>query len=306
MAVIVAVTPNPAIDVTYELPALTVGDVNRVGLVRHRAGGKGVNVARVVSQFGESPLVVAPVGGSAGDLFAAGLDSAGVAHRLVPIAGQTRRTTVVVTAGGETTGLYEPGPVMTAAEWRTLVTEVSSQADRARVVTIGGSLPRGVHAHGVAELVAAVQRSGAVVIADTSGEALVSAARAGADVLKPNQAELAEATGEADWRDGAHALLDAGAGAVLMSGGPDGLVWVSRAGTLRASGIPAQQGNTTGAGDAVVAAFAVGTVRGLPTELVLRRCLCAGAAAVNSPVAGQVDVADCDRFLPYARCEVLR
>ncbi|MER6668710.1 1-phosphofructokinase, partial [Amycolatopsis japonica] len=43
---IVTVTPNTALDVTYTVDGLRAGDVHRVREVRHRAGGKGVNVAR--------------------------------------------------------------------------------------------------------------------------------------------------------------------------------------------------------------------------------------------------------------------
>ena len=50
--VIVTVTPNPAVDVTYGLDALRPGQVHRVRTVTTRAGGKGVNVARVLVRLG--------------------------------------------------------------------------------------------------------------------------------------------------------------------------------------------------------------------------------------------------------------
>ena len=43
---IATVTPNLALDVTYEVPELRPGHAHRVRAVHSRAGGKGVNVAR--------------------------------------------------------------------------------------------------------------------------------------------------------------------------------------------------------------------------------------------------------------------
>ena len=50
---ILTVTCNPAVDVTYDVDRLVPGAVHRVSRVRQRLGGKGVNVARVLHQLGE-------------------------------------------------------------------------------------------------------------------------------------------------------------------------------------------------------------------------------------------------------------
>jgi tagatose 6-phosphate kinase len=55
---IVTVTPNLALDVTYELPELRPGHAHRVRAVHSRAGGKGVNVARVLASLGHDVLVL--------------------------------------------------------------------------------------------------------------------------------------------------------------------------------------------------------------------------------------------------------
>ena len=48
--VILAVTLNLALDVTYRVDARGVGTANRVQRVSARAGGKGVNAARVLTR----------------------------------------------------------------------------------------------------------------------------------------------------------------------------------------------------------------------------------------------------------------
>ncbi|MGB4137800.1 MAG: PfkB family carbohydrate kinase, partial [Microbacterium sp.] len=97
----------------------------------------------------------------------------------------------------------------------------------APVLVISGSVPPGSPEDLIPRLIALGREAGAIVIADTSGPALLRAADAGADVLKPNAAELAEATGIKDPIEGARELLGRGASFVLLSRGAEGMLAVS-------------------------------------------------------------------------------
>lgn len=272
---IVTVTPNPALDVTYELPALRPGQTHRVQRVHARAGGKGVNVARVLRALGHDVLVVAPAGGATGDALRADLDAAGLTHDLVPCAGETRRTVTLV-ADGDATLLNEPGPVLAPEEWDALESRIPADAD---VLVISGSLPRGVDAGAVARLAA----RDIPVIIDTSGEPLRRAAPY-AWAVKPNADELAALTGTDDPVAGARALR---AATVVVSLGAEGLLAVTGEDVHHAPPPRVVTGNPTGAGDAVVAALAAGV--GSPWPDLLREAAALSAAAVLSPVAGSFD-----------------
>ncbi|WP_460370917.1 PfkB family carbohydrate kinase, partial [Actinocorallia lasiicapitis] len=65
---ILTVTLNPALDVTYAVPFWAAHTTNRVVEVRERAGGKGVNVARVLRALGQDVLALGLCGGPAGGL----------------------------------------------------------------------------------------------------------------------------------------------------------------------------------------------------------------------------------------------
>jgi tagatose 6-phosphate kinase len=105
------VTLNAALDVTYEVRRLAPGAMHRVGAPSERAGGKGINVARVLRALGETVCVTGFAGGLAGRAFRADLSSAAIPAELVTVVGETRRTvTVVETVTGEATLLNEPGP----------------------------------------------------------------------------------------------------------------------------------------------------------------------------------------------------
>lgn len=303
---LMTITPNPAVDVTYRLPHAEWGEVNRIKTVVRRAGGKGVNVACVLGQLGHSTQVTGFLGGSTGAALSGLLEGSPVIQHWVPIAGETRCTTVVVD-DVSTTLLNEPGPTVTGADWQRLAADVAARVRLGDVVVLSGSCPPGTRADDVRGLVRAVRASGALIVVDTSGPFLATAADAGADLLKPNHHELREVTGSDDLIGGAEALIARGAGAVAVSRGVDGIVVVARIGSsVRAwSAAPAAvvHGNPTGAGDAAVAAFALALRRVgrgedlgevLPVEL--GRAVALSAAAVLAPVAGVVDLLAYERF----------
>lgn len=145
--VILAVCPNPVLDVTYKVDDATPGTTHGVRSVRSRAGGKGVNVVRVASQLGTAATVLGFSVGRSGDELIAGLHQSGIAHDLVAVDGETRRTLAVVTPT-ETTMFNEPGPQINPGQWDTLASSVRTASAQAGVVTVSGSVPLGTPADG--------------------------------------------------------------------------------------------------------------------------------------------------------------
>lgn len=286
---IVTVTANLALDVTYRLDRLAPNRVHRARSVNQRAGGKGVNVARVLRWLGHETRVVGLAGGATGELIRADLDAAGLRHDLVEIEGESRRTVALVPDHGQATLINEPGPKVSHREWERLGELVRRVSARATAVVFAGSLPPGVADDGYAQLVAAVAAREVLTVLDTSGAALREGAVAGPDIVKPNADELAELISAADPAEGAAALRDLGAGSVVVSLGSEGLLAVTGAGSWRAEPSGVISGNPTGAGDAVVAALASGLAAGSPWADRLRAAVAVSAAAVAAPVAGDID-----------------
>ncbi|GAB3711211.1 1-phosphofructokinase family hexose kinase [Amycolatopsis oliviviridis] len=279
---IVTVTPNTALDVTYTVDGLQPGGVHRAREVRHRAGGKGVNVARVLRTLGADVHAILTAGGVTGAVVESDLEAAGIPADVVPVGGETRRTTTVLADDGSVTLLNEPGPRLMEHEWQTLAAAV--RASRADVLVCSGSLPPG--AGGYAGLLGA-----APSILDTSGEALLAGLAGRPSVVKPNADELREVTGLRDPVAAANELRRAGADAVVVSLGAEGLLAVTGSGTWHAAPSTVLTGNTTGAGDAVVAALALGLSRAEAWPDILRRAVALSGAAVLGPLAGDVDLA---------------
>ena len=110
-AMILTVTPNVALDITYRVDQLTPGSSHRVRAVEERAGGKGINVARVLHGLGHDTIIFGFIGSATAAAVTTDLARGGLAHELISIEGPTRRSVAVVDSGnGEATLFNEPGP----------------------------------------------------------------------------------------------------------------------------------------------------------------------------------------------------
>ncbi|MCX4675279.1 1-phosphofructokinase family hexose kinase [Streptomyces sp. NBC_01433] len=320
---ILTVTLNTALDVTYAVPALVPHSSHRVGEMSERPGGKGLNVARVLSALGHETVVTGFVGGSTGavlrELLAetghagTGASAAGAGpsaeagagssaeagtaamappprDALVTVAGNTRRTLAVVDRStGDTTQFNEPGPQVSAGEWAAFLRTYEDLLSGADAVALCGSLPPGVHVGAYAELVRLARTAGVPVLLDTSGEPLRRGIAARPDLVKPNADELAQLTGAREPLRAAHDARRHGAHSVIASLGADGMLAVTPDGAWRASPPAAVQGNPTGAGDSAVAGLLSGLAEGLSWPDRLTRAVALSTATVLAPAAGEFD-----------------
>lgn len=290
---VVTVTPNPAVDLTYTVRGIRAGQTHRVSRPLSRAGGKGLNVARVIHQTGRPALAITTAGGTSGAEFEDELRASGVPHRLVRTAASTRRSMAFFDeADGETSVFNEQGAALTKAEWENLRAAVGQVLPSAGCVVGSGSLPEGAPADFYPSLAARAATHSVPCLIDTSGSALLAAADAGVDAMKPNNHELLEATGADNIDSAAGTLLDRGAKLLFVSCGADGLrlyrathrssVWQAR--------LPERlAGNPTGAGDAAVAAISVLlAARVTDPATLLTYATAWSAAAVLMPAAGEI------------------
>lgn len=277
---IATVTFNPAVDQTVELSEdLEPGTVMRTDRQRFDAGGKGINVAKYLEALGTDALATGPVGGFTGDFIAEALAEDGIPAEFVGVDGTTRLNSTVV-AAGEEYKINHSGPELDAAvvdEIRSLLEEHGPDA-----VVVSGSLPPGLDA-GAVDRVAAGPWDAVV---DLSGGMLSRLEEEEYALCKPNQKELAEATGmptgtAAEVAAAARALRDEGFDAVLASMGGDGAVYVDAEVALFAEAFDVEVADTVGAGDAVVAGFLSARESGADPADALRRGIALSARVVS-------------------------
>ncbi|GAA2340703.1 sugar kinase [Streptomyces caniferus] len=295
---ILTVTLNAALDITYRVPRLRPHATNRITEVSERPGGKGLNVARVLAALGHRTVATGFAGGGTGAALRALLAETEVTDALVPVGGATRRTVAVVDASsGDTTQLNEPGPTVSPAEWDIFLGTYRELLGEARAVALCGSLPPGVPVDVYARLTRAARSAGVPVLLDTSGEPLRRGLAARPDLAKPNADELAALTGSTEPLRAARDARRRGAHAVAASLGPDGMLAVTADGAWQAAPPRRIAGNPTGAGDSAVAGLLSGLVEGLPWPDRLTRAVALSAATVRAPAAGEFDAATYEELL---------
>ena len=302
---ILTVTLNFALDITYELDRVEWGRTNAVRPVGRRAGGKGVNVARTLHQLGHAVTVTGLAGGTTGAVAREELTTSGMTDAMVEVSGESRSTLVVVEAGGEVTGFSEPGPEVSGLEWDGFADDFPDLVDGASVVVLSGSVPPGVPVDAYARLIGLAGAVGVPVVLDSHGDALVHGVAAGPAIVAINAEELSGVLGsdEVSVVAGAERLRRHGASAVVVSSGPDGIVCVTEEGSWRAAPPERLSGNPIGAGDAATAALAVGLVEGRSWPERLCDAVAVSAAAVCAPLAGSFDDSVYRRLLARLEAE---
>ena len=295
---VLTLTVNPAIDATYTLQELKPGQTHRVQPGQERAGGKGINVARVLHTQGARVFAITTAGGAAGAALRRDLEQSQLQHRVVPVTAETRRSIAFVDGTTKLTSIFnETGAELLEHEWDNIhesVTEALSGVDGVEtgVLVVSGSLPPNAPHGFYAGTVTMAHARGIPTIVDATGQQLVDSAKAGADLVKPNHHELMDTMQDPDLPSAARKLLRLGAKTVLVSAGADGMCAFTRDDPgfhLRARLPRPLNGNPTGAGDAAVAAAALSLCTGATdTRTILRAAAAWGSAAVLMPFAGEI------------------
>jgi len=273
---VVTVTFNPAIDQTLTLDHLVPGEVHRALSARENTGGKGVNVASCLADWGVEVAVHGLLGTANAAPFEALFAAKGIADRFVRRDGATRVNLKLVDRAG-TTDVNMDGTPADPYQIEAVVAAVVAEAGADALVVLAGSLPPGFPQDIYARIVARLGGTGAPVLLDTSGVPLREALASDTlpDVLKPNRHELAEWLGApVETRDEVHRaaadLHRRGVSLVAVSLGEEGGFFLSGEGALTARLAAGDVASTVGAGDAMVAGIAAALAQGGGLEQIAR------------------------------------
>ncbi len=299
---IVTVTLNPAVDKTCRLQELILGQVNRLDSTKSIAGGKGVNVTKILRQFDYPVTAMGFLGGYSGRMIEDSLKQMGAICRFTPISEETRVSTNILAEDGYVTEILEPGPVITKQELNSFLEEYRSCIKECEVVVLSGSIPRGVEADIYKTLIQMAKQQGCKVFLDTSGEALRQGVEAAPNLIKPNQKELEYLVGKRitsreELIEEAGKLLQKGIEKVLISLGAKGLLYVDREGWLLQPACQVDVVNTVACGDTVVASYCMSVCEGKERSKALKCATALSAANATTEVSAQIPVAVYEELL---------
>lgn len=286
---IITITLNPAIDKTIEITDFRIGALNKVVRTEQDPGGKGINVSRVLHALGGESFATGFLGGSAGRFIKTRLDALGIASQFIEVAGETRTNLKIFDAASfETTEINELGPEIQAEDLEALKAVLENKVTHEDIVILSGSAPKSVSADYYRLLIETAKAAGARVLLDASGQWFEAGIQAHPDFIKPNRAELEEhvkrplKTDEA-LIEAARELISDGVKAVGITLGSEGALYVTAVSAHRMYPLKVRVHSAVGAGDAFVAAYALGLSRSMPIETLLKMAVAASAGAVETP-----------------------
>ncbi len=298
------ITLNPSVDQHLTVEKLVKDDAIRAVSVRWFAGGKGINVSRVVHELGGEGRAFGFVGGFPGKMLTGWLDSAGIPHHFIDIEGDTRINTTVTDLYDMTqTHIRVKGPQVTGSELKKLSQQLLIFPNPPAFWVLGGSLPPGVPEDFYKHLIEGLEATGAKCVLDTDDEALTLGLDATPFMIKPNEHEFERLTGQTADTDeriveAARRIVKKGTGIVVTTLGPRGAVVVSQDDAFRVNTPKIIPKSKVGAGDSTVAGTLIALERGASLREAVRYGVAAGTAAVLTEGTKLCERSEVERILP--------
>jgi 1-phosphofructokinase len=270
--------PHPILGITIERRGADDDDIHV------HPGGQGVWVARMAGQMGAHPVLCGFCGGETGKLLVPLLDDLPGEKRLVETT-QAAGSWVIDRRTGEREMIAHAwSDPPSRHEIDDLFSVTTASALNSEVLVVCGAVPSDALPDELyGRLVKDVRAHGTAVVVDLSPPRLNSALRGEPDVVKADEWQLAQLTGQDTrdpkaFREAAEAALDRGARTVVATRGSDPVLVLSREGGPWELVPPVfEEGAAEGSGDSMVGAIAAALARGLDLQESLRLGAAAGA-----------------------------
>ena len=294
--------PNPAIDKLYAIDGFAAGEDYPGQRPQVRFGGKGVNVARVLSQLGAQVHLYAFVGEESETGFRREMERR-CACTFVPVAGACRTTVNIIDReNGRETVITEAGPQVTDGHVRAMLDMLQANIQPGDIAACSGSIIAGAPGDLYARVSRLAAGKGARCALDCNANTLPLSLEGAVYALgKPNERELCalldkQRTQEPEKLAAYARLLMPPYGALLVSMGKEGgmLIDAQAAYLVRVPERPVV--STVGSGDATLA----GALRAMELRLdageTLRLAMACGVANAMLGEVGSVRAADVEEI----------
>lgn len=254
---IYTITLNPAIDYVIKLNEFKYGEVNRIIEENKYAGGKGINVSRVLNSLNVENKALGFIGGFTGEFIKSVLAKDGVDTDFIQVAGDTRIN--VKLKSNEETEINGMGPNITDDDLNNLYDKVKNLKSSDFLILSGNvqkSLPYDIYSI----IQEKCLKNNPKVIVDTTGDALTSTLTYKPFLIKPNNIELGDIFGVEikDMEDTikyATKLKEMGAQNIIISMAGEGALLICDEGCYHASVPKGTVRNSVGAGDSLIGGF---------------------------------------------------
>lgn len=293
---ILTVTLNPSVDISYRLEHLEMDSTNRVKDISKTAGGKGLNVSRVLKQLDQEVVATGFLGGSLGNFIREEIGKIGIGDLFVHSQDATRNCIAVIHDEGKQTEILESGPRIKTSEAEDFIKQFQEVLKVVKLVTISGSLPQGLDKNFYNDLLRIANKNNTPVLLDTGGSLLKSALNSQHKpfLIKPNKDEMADLIGKDFVNE--NQLIEALKNPlftdvewIVVTLGSEGGIIKYQNDIYKASVPKIKVVNPVGSGDSVVAGFADGLIQNLDPVNLIKHGLSMGVLNALEEKTGYID-----------------
>ncbi len=284
---VITVTLNPAMDKTLIVDNFTAGQVNRVSSLRYDIGGKGINVSKVLKNFGIHSISTGFLGGIWEGIFKEELSKRKITADFVRIDGNTRTNTKIVDNINKIfTDVNEPGPEIKESDLESFIEKFSGLCGLGDIVVLSGGVSSSIPLDIYKTLTQIAKGKGSLVILDADGELLAEGLKALPHIIKPNEHELGrllaiDSSNREEIIKGAKGLKNQGVEKLMLSLGSKGGIYFTEDDVYFSEGLKVPVKGTVGAGDSMVAGLIYSMIKKFNAEDTLRFAMACGTASVT-------------------------
>ena len=280
---IYTLTLNPALDYDIYMDSFQEGDLNLSKEVNIRAGGKGINVSKLLANLGIKSKALGYTAGFTGDFIKKNLYDEGIESDFVELDGITR-INVKINNNSKETEIAGLSPKITKEAEEKLIEKIS-KLQKDDILILSGSIPGSIERN-IYKKLAEMLPEGTKIVLDTRGNLLKENLN-GNFLIKPNIAELEEMfetrlSTTADIIKKCAYFLERNVKNVIVSMGGKGALLVNKEGAYLAEAPKGELINSVGAGDSMVAGFMAGWMEKQDYEHAFRMGVATGSASAFS------------------------
>jgi len=306
---ITTVVLNPAVDKIYFVDNFQVGGLFRIKETITSAGGKGINVSRVIRALGEEVLSLGFKGGRTGEWLVEQLGELGAMTEFIEVEGESRtNNNIIDRINGTETEVLEVGPLITEKNIEEFISIYRKALKKTKIVVCSGGIPAGAKDDIYKILIDEAKKHDIKVILDASGEVLKRGIEAKPYLIKPNLRELGGLVNKelkeiSDVLEACRYVQREGVDLVLASLGEKGAILVSKDRAFRVHVPSIKVVNTIGSGDSMVAGVAVALSKGFDLKEVLRLGAACGVNNAQYQAIGVVNRDEVYKLIEEIRIE---
>lgn len=296
------ITFNPSIDRLYKVDKFEVGSVQRADFVNPTAGGKGLNVAKVLRSLGEEVNCIGFLGGFNGEYIKSKLKDIGIENKFTNIQEETRVCLNIIDSNNISTEVLEKGPNISEEEIHRFEKDLEEVLKDTHVLVASGSLAKGLPPDYYFKIGTICNQRNIKFILDSSGDSLRLGMNASPYLIKPNIDELEDLSGEKiknieDVINVAEIMLSSGVKNICVSMGKDGMVFVNKDYIYKIEIPKIEVINPVGSGDSSIAGFALGISKGYDLENTLKLANACGMSNAMNIYTGSINLDDINKFI---------